>query len=81
VIPRLLAVVLFGAASSAAVASVDLPVPVIRQAPERCGPAALAMVLRFYGVDSARAAAADAAYDPALRGARATPGSTPASPP
>ena len=67
-----LGAVLLGAAWSGAVASVELPVPVIRQAPERCGPAALAMVLRFYGADSARAAAAGAAHDPALRGSLIT---------
>jgi len=49
-----------------------LPVPVIRQAPERCGPAALAMVLRFYGADSAALAEAGRAYDPVLRGSLIT---------
>src|SRR5438552_3471507 len=34
--------------------AIRLPVPVIAQVPERCGPAALAMVLRFHGApDSA----------------------------
>lgn len=49
-----------------------LPVPLIAQAPERCGPAALAMVLRFHGADSATVASADRAYDPTLRGALIT---------
>ncbi len=49
-----------------------LPVPVIRQAPERCGPAALAMVLRYYGAGPAAVAEAGRAYDRALRGALIT---------
>lgn len=55
-----------------AAGDVRLPVPVIRQRPERCGPAALSMVLRAYGADSATAGAADRTYDPALRGALVT---------
>ncbi|HET9326157.1 MAG TPA: cysteine peptidase family C39 domain-containing protein [Candidatus Eisenbacteria bacterium] len=49
-----------------------LPVPVIRQARERCGPAALQMVMRYYRADSAAEAQAEAAYDPVLRGALIT---------
>ena len=49
-----------------------LEVPAIRQSPERCGPAALSMVLRFYGASAAELAEADRAYDPALRGALIT---------
>ncbi len=52
--------------------AIRLDVPVVRQAPERCGPAALAMVLAYYGADSASLGAADATYDPALRGALVT---------
>ena len=52
--------------------AVELPVPIVRQAPDRCGPAALAMVLRFYGADSAAVAGAESAYDPVLRGALIT---------
>ena len=52
--------------------AVHLPVPIVRQQPERCGPASLAMVLRFYGGDSAAVAAAATAYDPVLRGALIT---------
>jgi ABC-type bacteriocin/lantibiotic exporter with double-glycine peptidase domain len=72
VIRLLLRAALLAMAWSGAAASVELPVPVIPQAPERCGPAALAMVLRFYGADSTQAAAAQAAYDPALRGSLIT---------
>jgi ABC-type bacteriocin/lantibiotic exporter with double-glycine peptidase domain len=53
-------------------APVRLPVPLIRQAPERCGPAALAMVLSYYGADSAALAETERAYDPVLRGALIT---------
>lgn len=53
-------------------ADVLLPVPLIAQTPDRCGPAALAMVLRFHGADSATVASADRAYDPILRGALIT---------
>ena len=51
---------------------VQLQVPLIRQAPERCGPAALAMVLGYLGADSSAVREADRAYDPALRGALVT---------
>jgi ABC-type bacteriocin/lantibiotic exporter with double-glycine peptidase domain len=40
--------------------------------PERCGPAALAMVLSYWGADSATAARAHEAYDPSLRGSLIT---------
>lgn len=53
-------------------ALVRIPVPVVRQARERCGPAALAMVMRFYGADSAALAEADRAYDPVLNGSLIT---------
>ena len=52
--------------------AIHLDVPAIRQAPERCGPAALSMVLRFYGAAPAALAEADRAYDPAIRGALIT---------
>jgi len=52
--------------------AVRLDVPVVRQSPERCGPAALRMVLAFYGADAAALAAADSAYDPTLRGSLVT---------
>ena len=52
--------------------AVRLAVPVIAQAPERCGPAALAMVLRFLGAPDSAVAGADRAYSAALRGALIT---------
>ncbi len=45
-----------------------LPVPVLRQPPERCGPAALGMVLRYYGAAAPALREAEKAYDPVLRG-------------
>jgi len=53
-------------------AAIRLSVPVIAQAPERCGPAALAMVLRFHGAPDSAVAEADRAYSPVLRGALIT---------
>src|SRR5689334_18782772 len=58
-------------AAPAAATAFHLAVPVVRQAPERCGPAALEMVLRFYGADSS-VGLAEAAYDPVLHGALIT---------
>ena len=49
-----------------------LEVPVVRQAPERCGQAALEMVLRYYGADAASLRESERAYDPALRGSLIT---------
>jgi len=71
---RAVAVLAAGLAASGAGAptTIRLPVPVIRQTPERCGPAALAMVLRFYGADSAALAEAERAYDPVLKGSLIT---------
>jgi hypothetical protein len=57
---------------SPAAARADLDVPVVVQARERCGQAALEMVLRFYGADSAAVHEADSAYDPVLRGSLIT---------
>jgi len=54
------------------VARTGLDVPIVKQAPERCGQAALEMVLRYYGADSAALHEADRAYDPALRGSLIT---------
>jgi ABC-type bacteriocin/lantibiotic exporter with double-glycine peptidase domain len=45
-----------------------LAVPLVRQAPSRCGPAALEMVLRYYGADSTARLEAARAYDPAIGG-------------
>jgi ABC-type bacteriocin/lantibiotic exporter with double-glycine peptidase domain len=57
---------------SPALARAGLDVPVVVQSPQRCGQAALEMVLRFYGADSAAIHEADRAYDPALRGSLIT---------
>jgi ABC-type bacteriocin/lantibiotic exporter with double-glycine peptidase domain len=57
---------------SPAAARTGLDVPIVVQAPERCGQAALEMVLRYYGADSAALHEADRAYDPALRGSLIT---------
>jgi ABC-type bacteriocin/lantibiotic exporter with double-glycine peptidase domain len=51
---------------------VELEVPIVEQRPERCGPAALEMVLRFHGATAAQVELADSAYDPVLRGALIT---------
>jgi ABC-type bacteriocin/lantibiotic exporter with double-glycine peptidase domain len=53
-------------------AGTALDVPVVRQAPERCGQAALEMVLRYYGADPAALHEGAGAYDPALRGSLIT---------
>lgn len=51
-------------------------VPLVRQARERCGPAALVMVMRYYQgdstTDSTAEAQAEASYDPVLKGALIT---------
>ena len=60
------------AAPAAGGNAVRLAVPVIEQVPERCGPASLAMVMRFYGDDSAAVKIADCGYEPVLRGALIT---------
>ena len=49
-----------------------LEVPVVQQARERCGQAALEMVLRYYGAGAASLREGDRAYDPALRGSLIT---------
>lgn len=48
--------------------AIRLAVPAIAQAPERCGPVALEMVLRFYDAPDSALARARAAYDPILHG-------------
>ena len=53
-------------------AGTSLDVPVVTQARERCGQAALAMVLRYYGAAPSALREVDAAYDPALRGSLIT---------
>lgn len=49
-----------------------LAVPNVTQVPERCGQAALEMVLRYYGAGPAAVREADRAYDPVLRGSLIT---------
>ena len=58
------------AIGSAAAAGLD--VPLVVQTKERCGQAALEMVLRYYGADAAAIREADKAYDPRLRGSLIT---------
>lgn len=57
-----------GAAPVSATAALRLPVPVVRQAKERCGPAALEMVLRYYGAAPSALNEAERAYDHLLHG-------------
>lgn len=57
-------------ARRAAVTALD--VPIVRQARERCGQAALAMVLRYYGAAPEALREVDAAYDPVLHGSLIT---------
>jgi len=52
--------------------SIQLDVPILEQAPERCGQAALGMVLQFYGAGHAQQDEAERAYDPVLRGSLIT---------
>jgi ABC-type bacteriocin/lantibiotic exporter with double-glycine peptidase domain len=73
----LMAVVTLGWAAAAAAGSIPAPrlaleVPIVKQAPARCGQAALEMVLLYYGADSAAVHEADRAYDRALRGSLIT---------
>jgi hypothetical protein len=49
-----------------------LDVPIVEQTQERCGQAALAMVLRYYGAPPAALREVDGAYDPVLRGSLIT---------
>jgi ABC-type bacteriocin/lantibiotic exporter with double-glycine peptidase domain len=60
------------AVGTGAPGAIRIPVPVIRQAPERCGPAALAMVLRYYGMAPSALGEAERAYDPVLKGSLIT---------
>jgi len=56
------------AAATANLEDVSLAVPIVEQAPERCGQAALEMVLLFYGAAPGVLNAAEGAYDAALHG-------------
>lgn len=53
-------------------ARTDLDVPIVAQASERCGQAALEMVLRYYGAGATALEEAGRAYDPVLRGSLIT---------
>ena len=53
-------------------AGTALGVPIVKQGPERCGQAALEMVLRYYGADAASLHEGERAYDSALRGSLIT---------
>jgi hypothetical protein len=53
-------------------ARAGLGVPIVVQTPERCGEAALEMVLRFYGAAPAALAEAGRVHDPVLRGSLIT---------
>jgi len=64
--------VLTAAAVAAAPVRFELAVPEQQAARERCGPAALAMVMRYWGADSAALREAERAYDPALKGSLIT---------
>jgi len=63
---------LLAAPAGATAPRLDLPVPLIQASRERCGQAAFAMVMRYWGADSAAIHEADQAYDPALRGSLVT---------
>lgn len=56
------------AATMLSMEGVSLAVPIVEQAPERCGQAALEMVLRYYGAAPGVLGTADDAYDAALHG-------------
>lgn len=51
---------------------IQLAVPVIPQTPQRCGPAALQMVMTYYGSGPEARFTARSAYDPVLRGSLIT---------
>lgn len=50
----------------------ELDVPIVKQTRERCGQAALSMVLLYYGAAPTALREVDAAYDPVLRGSLIT---------
>jgi ABC-type bacteriocin/lantibiotic exporter with double-glycine peptidase domain len=68
----LAALTLPGARPAEVAPRVALAVPIVVQERERCGPAALEMVMRFYGAADTALREAGRAYDPALRGALIT---------
>jgi ABC-type bacteriocin/lantibiotic exporter with double-glycine peptidase domain len=68
----ILAATLLASPGSSSGATPKLAVPIVEQAPERCGQAALEMVLGFYGAGPAGRVEAERAYDPVLRGSLIT---------
>jgi Peptidase C39 family len=66
--PRLLA----ASVAAARTTSTALKVPLVKQARQHCGQAALAMVLRYYGADPIALREVDGCYDPVLRGSLIT---------
>ena len=62
------ALALAAALAGGAPSPVRLEVPRVQREPERCGPAALEMVLGYYHADPHAEAEAATAYDPVLRG-------------
>lgn len=62
----------FALYAGAVAGGVHLAVPMVKQSREKCGPAALEMVLRYYGAGSDAIAHAASAYDPVLRGSLIT---------
>jgi ABC-type bacteriocin/lantibiotic exporter with double-glycine peptidase domain len=66
------AALLAAALAAGSAGALALAVPIVRQRPERCGPAALLMVVRYHGAPVAAEAEVERAYDPALRGALIT---------
>jgi ABC-type bacteriocin/lantibiotic exporter with double-glycine peptidase domain len=64
--------ILLAPAPAGARAGPRLAVPVVQQEAQRCGPAALEMVMRFYGAPEAALAAARTAYSPVLKGSLIT---------
>lgn len=60
----------FGAPQASSAIALD--VPVVHQAPEHCGQAAVEMVMRYYGAKDEALHEADQAYNAALRGSLIT---------
>lgn len=75
---RMLAAMVLVASSPALLAGAHaaprtrLDVPIVKQSREKCGPAALEMVLRFYGAGPQAVREVDHAYDAVLRGSLIT---------
>ena len=61
-----------GASGSPSAVRTHLDVPVVKQTPQRCGQAALEMVLRYYGAGPEALKEPARAFDPILRGSLIT---------